>query len=132
MPASRASRTARDDMYIVHPASTSRLERKGEEYRKVQAKFKALEQEKKALMADLCKLIRREGEADEKGKLRYETDVRTFLHIEAENAYTDAKKALQHLVKLGVKPLVARKALRLATSHTPYEYVLMTEKKEKE
>lgn len=108
---------------VVHPSSTSRIERKADELDAVRAKIKALTAEKDALSEQLLKLVRREGEEDEKGKVRYATDAHKFVVIEATNRTTSGAKAIQMLIKLGVNAKLAAKAIARATSETDYEYV---------
>lgn len=113
----------RTSLAIVHPASESRIEQKANELDRLRAKIKELELDKKALSDQLLKMVRAEGEVDEKGKLRYETDLHTFQVIPGKSVTTNGLKAVQALVKLGVKASVAKKAIDKATATVEYEYV---------
>lgn len=114
---------ARTALAVVHPSSTSRIERKADELDAIKSKIKALKEDADALSKQLLVLVKREGEADEDGKVRYATDAHKFLVISATNTTVSGKKAIQNLIKLGVNAKVAAKAIRRATSETPYEYV---------
>lgn len=111
------------NLAVIHPSSTSRIERKADELDSVKAKLKALKEQADALSQQLLKLVKREGEADEDGKLRYATDAHKFLVVAATNRSVNGKKAIQNLIKLGVNAKIAKKAVDRATSETPYEYV---------
>lgn len=111
------------NLAVIHPSSTSRIERKADELDAVRAKMKALKDEADALSQQLLKLVRREGEEDEKGKIRYATDAHKFVVIEATNRTTSGAKAIQMLIKLGVNAKLAKKAIDRATNETDYEYV---------
>lgn len=111
------------NLAVIHPSSTSRIERKANELDAVRAKMKALKDEADALSQQLLKLVRREGEEDEKGKIRYATDAHKFVVIEATNRTTSGAKAIQMLIKLGVNAKLAKKAIDRATNETDYEYV---------
>src|SRR5438477_273105 len=114
---------SRPALVAIHPSSTSRIERKADELDAANARLKEIKEQCDDLKAQLLRLTKREGEADEDGKIRYQTDKHKFLVIAAESTTVSGKKAIQNLIKLGVNAKTAKKAIDRATSHTPYEYV---------
>lgn len=119
MPATNRSR----HLAVVHPSSTSRIERKSAELKEIQEQAKALEERRKELTSQLLKMVKAEGEEDEKGKLRYTTDSFRYVVVSGSSVHTSGDKAIQLLQKMGVKLELAKKAIAKATSRTEYEYV---------
>lgn len=119
MPATNRSR----HLAVVHPSSTSRIERKSAELKEIQEQAKALEERRKELTSQLLKMVKAEGEEDEKGKLRYTTDSFRYVVVGGSSVHTSGDKAIQILQKMGVKLELAKKAIAKATSRTEYEYV---------
>lgn len=113
----------KSNLGIVHPAGTSRIERAATEYRAICEQVKTLEESKKALQARLVVMVRREGTEDEKGKLRYETDLHRFVVVGGKNVSVNGDKVRQLLIQKGVKAKIAEAAVTGATKITEYEYV---------
>lgn len=114
---------ARAALAMVHPASTSRIERKAEELDAVNAQLKQLTERKVALAGQLLVLVEREGEADDDGKLRYATDAHKFVVIETKNVTCSGKAATAALIRLGLNAKLVKKGIAKATKETPYKYV---------
>lgn len=113
----------KSNLGIIHPAGTSRIERAATEYRATCEQIKTLEATKKALQERLVVMVKREGELDEKGKLRYETDLHRFVVVGGKNVSVSGDKVRQLLIQKGVKAKVADAAVTGATKTTEYEYV---------
>lgn len=121
--AARKARPSPSPLVVVHPSRESKIERKSEELVTIREQIKDLEARKVELSAQLLRLVKIEGEADEKGKVRYETDTHRFVVVGGSSVHTSGDKVVQALVKLGVKATVAKKAVARGTSKTEYEYV---------
>jgi len=115
--------TARRALSVVHPASNDKIERKAQELDEIRKELKKLTDEKDALNLELLRLVKRQGEADEDGKIRYDTDAHKFQIIEGRSVSTNGQKAIKKLVALGVSLKVAKKAIAAATTEKDYEYV---------
>ena len=102
---------------VVHPSSESRIERKAAELVALRAKISELEKDKTALSAQLLKMVLAEGEADDDGKIRYETDAHKFQVVKGCSASRIDKV---QLTKLGVKQSIIAKA---TIPGTEFEYV---------
>lgn len=113
----------KSNLAIVHPASESRIERAAAELTALRTKISELEKDKAAKSAQLLKMVQAEGEPDDKGKIRYTTDAHNFIVIGGKNVHTDGSKAIQALVKAGVKVAVAKKAIAASTKIVEYEYI---------
>ena len=118
-----ARTSAARSLGIVHPASTSRIERAASELDEIRAKLKELEERKSELAARLVIMVKREGEEDEKGKVRYSTDLHKFVVVQGKNVHTSGDKVQQLLIQKGVKATIAELCVAKATTTTPYEYV---------
>lgn len=119
----RTNAARKSNLGIVHPSGTSRIERAATEYRATCEQIKELEATKKALQERLVVMVKREGELDEKGKLRYETDLHRFVVVGGKNVSVNGDKVRQLLIKKGVKPKIADACVTLGTKTTEYEYV---------
>lgn len=149
MAKSVAARAARKPV-LVHPASTSRIARASVELMGplpgdatltdeeilsaldtsiqrfgVRPIIKALETRKSELMERLVGMVKREGEEDDKGKIRYETELHRFQIIDGENVYLSEKLLRVAMTACGITPKVQAKILRAkgVRKVTPYEYV---------
>jgi hypothetical protein len=127
MPKSNAARIA-----IVHPASTSRIERAAQELDAIRKQLADLNVRKDELSARLLLLTKAEGEADDAGKVRYETDAHKFVVIPGKNVYVDPKKLMIALTSIGITPKVQRKVRAACVKETDYEYVGVYVKKQDE
>lgn len=137
--AARKSRLA-----VVHPSSNDRIEQAALELtgppdlnekslillvNRILVEFgirpvvKALEAEKKVLGDRLVKMVQREGEEDEKGKVRYTTDAHRFVVVGGKSVTVNGDKVKQALIKAGVRAKVAAKCVAAGTSIVEYEYV---------
>lgn len=136
---------------IVYPAATSRIERASAELtgppetRKpeevspnilkmiqsaieqygVRPLLKALETYKDELMVRLVRLVKIEGAEDEKGKLRYETDLHKFQVIAGRNVYIGETELRKAMTAAAITPKVQAKILNnpKVMKVTEYEYV---------
>lgn len=122
-PSVKTNAARKSNLGIVHPAGTSRIEKAATEYRTACEQIKVLEASKKALQERLVVMVRREGQEDEKGKLRYETDLHRFIIVGGKNVSVNGDKVRQLLIKKGVKPKIADACVTGGTKTTEYEYV---------
>ena len=119
----RTNAARKSNLGIIHPASTSRIERVATELDTLSEQIKALETTKVELNARLLLMVKREGNEDEKGKIRYETEQHKFVVVAGKNTHTSGDKVKQALVSLGVSPKIAVKAIAKGTTTKEYEYV---------
>lgn len=118
-----ARSSAARKMAVVHPASESRIERAANELDEVRRAIKDLELKKDELNARLLLMVKREGEADHEGKVRYETDLHKFQIIPGKNVQINEGKLRASMVAMGLTPAKIEKAIAPAKTVTEYEYV---------
>ena len=130
MPQSAAAR--KPALTVVHPASTSRIERASEELVAIREQIKALEERKKELADRLLVMVKREGEPDEKGKVRYQTDLHKFIVIEMPGRVTvNEAKLKASMAKNGLTPKQMEKIITPArTVGEPSERIGVYERKD--
>lgn len=102
---------------IVHPASTSKIERASTELVQIRTQIAELETRKKELSERLLRWVQAEGEPDDEGKVRYETDAHKFLIVEGTSA---SKIDPKLLMRNGVTQKVIQKS---TVEGTPFSYV---------
>lgn len=126
---------------VVHPASTSRIERAAielcgidnldldektlTEFAKrhgIRKAIKFLEVMRDEYNARMVLMIKREGEPDPKGKVRYHTDAHSFLIVAGRNTYTDIDVIKKNAASMGLTPKQTGKLLANAVKVTEYEY----------
>lgn len=136
MPRANVARLA-----VIHPASTSRIERAATELCGVEnidvdeksltefgkrygirKAIKFLEALKEEYNARMVLMIKREGEADPKGKIRYYTDAHQFQIVNGRNIHTDVEMIKKNAASMGLTPKQTDKLLKNAVSVTEYEY----------
>lgn len=128
---------------VVHPHATSRIARAAEQLVGlpnvtvdertiedlahrfgVRPLIKALETKRDELNGRICTMIRHEGEEDEKGKIRYQTDAFKFIIIPGKNSYINEAKLRKAMVGAGLTPRQIEKIVEKSgcKSVTEYEY----------
>ena len=129
MPKSSAARKPT----LVHPASTSRIERASTELLELRRQIKELENQKDELSARLLVMVKREGEEreDSKGvvRVRYETDQHRFIVIPGKNVTINEGVLRKTMLSLGVEPKRIEKYIAPAKKTVKYEYVGVYERK---
>lgn len=150
MPRTSAARSHKP--VEIHPASTSRIEKASRELKGpggeptphpdivadlaahileygVQPLISALTTHKDELNARLLTMTKHEGDPDEKGKIRYETEDHKFVIIKGRNVYIGEKDLRQAMTTNGIKPTLQEKILNKKVKKvTEYEYVSVTVK----
>lgn len=133
---------------LVHPASTSRIARASLELMGplpgdvelptaeilsaievaigqfgVRPIIKALEERKAELMTRLVAMVERDGETDDKGKIRYETELHRFQVIEGANVHIPESGLKVAMTASGITPKTQATILRKCAKRTLYSYV---------
>lgn len=106
----------------VHSFANNRIERASNELDQLRKRIRELTAQKDQLNARVLTMLRNEGEADDEGKVRYETTMHTFCIIKGSNTYTDLKKLKVSLAAEGLTPKQIAKVLKPAVKVTEYEY----------
>lgn len=103
------------------PQASARVTALVTELADIRQQLTELNARKDEIGARLTKRVTEEGESDEEGKIRLQTDTHAMVVVDAENRSVSAKT----LLALGVKASVIAKA----TTVTPYRYVSVTAKR---
>lgn len=114
----------------IHHFATSRVEKASNELDHTRQQMKELKVRQDELSARILRLVKQEGEPDEKGKIRYETEAHKFQVIPGTNIYTDRDKMRTALMVAGLTPKQVTKIEAACVKETPYEYVGVYKKKE--
>lgn len=114
----------------VHPFATSRIEKASNELSAIRAQIKQLEDRKAELSGRILTMLHNDGEKDEEGKIRYETDRHKFVIIQGVNTYTDKKHMVTALSASGLTPKQIASVVKACVTETPYEYAGVYVKKE--
>ena len=117
------AKSATASLGVIHPASTSRIERAAAALDEKRKQIAQLTEEADALKARLLAMVKSEGEADEQGKVRYETDQHKFTVIGGRNTYANPAKLKIAMTANGITPKVQAKVFAAAVTETEYEYV---------